>query len=214
MPIVPRASVARRYLLANEGFDINDEKTWSERANPALSGPWPNADLRARLRVRLLEWARTTWQWSPAEPHELQKAFWLGLDEVANALDENAYLANGLLCGDRKHFMFDEPGILLSADFLLVWSRLKPTRLLAQIVATDHTGDVLAEAERIARESAERNPAHRANLASSIEIYRSWWEDLQVPMAIAWKRFRSSARQRPTDRRTFSSPTPISSPMC
>ena len=46
--------------------------------------------------------------------------------------------------------MFDKPGILLSADFLLAWSRLKPTRLLAQIVATAHTGDILAEADRIA----------------------------------------------------------------
>jgi hypothetical protein len=186
--------VARRYLLANEGFDIDDENTWSERANPALSGLRPDAHLRARLRLRLLEWARTTWKWSPAESDPLQKALWLGLDEVANAPDENAYLADGLLCGDRRHSMFDEPGILLGADFLLAWSRLKPTRLLARVVATAHTGEVLAEAERVARESAERNPAHRTNLASSVEIYRSCWEGLQVPMAIAWKRFRSSLR--------------------
>jgi hypothetical protein len=186
--------VARRYVLANEGFDIDDENTWSERANPALSGLWPDAQLRARLRLRFVEWARTTWKWSPAEAHELKKALWLGLDEVASALDENAYLANGLLCGDRRHFLFDEPGILLSADFLLAWSRLKPTRLMAQVVATAQTGDVLAEADRIARESVERNPACRAKLASSMEIYRAWWEHLQVPMAIAWKRFRSSIR--------------------
>ena len=198
-------SVARRYVLTNEGFDVNDETTWNARAGPALSGLRPNAHVLARVRLQLLEWARTTWKWSPADPHKLEQALWLGLDEVAIALDENAYLVNGLLCGDRKHFMFDEPGILLSADFLLVWSRLKPTQLLAQIVATAHTGDVLAEAERIARESVERNPAHRANLASSIEIYRRWWEGLQVPMAIAWKRFQSSLRQQPTDRRTFES---------
>ena len=117
-------------------------------------------------------------------------------DEVASALDENAYLANGLLCGDRRHVMFDEPGILLGADFLLAWSRLKPTLLLGRIVATAHRGDVLAEADRIARESAERNPACRAKLASSMKIYRMWWEALQVPMAIAWKRFRSSIRQQ------------------
>ena len=195
--------VARRYVLTNEGFDIDDETTWSERANPALAGLRPNAEVRAGVRLRLLEWARTTWKWSPAEPLELQKALWLGLDEVADALDENAYLANGLLCGDRRHSLFDEPGILLSDDLLLAWSRLKPTRLLAQVVATAQTGDVLAEAERIARESVERNPARRANLASTLEIYRAWWENLQVPMAIAWKRFRPSHRQPPTDRRTF-----------
>ena len=187
--------VARRYLLANEGFDIDDENTWSERANPALAGLRPHAELRTRLRLRLMEWARTTWKWSPAESDEMKKVLWLGLDEVASALDENAYLANGLLCGDRRHSMFDEPGILLSADFLLAWSRLKPTPLLAQIVATAHMEDVLAEADRIARESAERNPACQAKLASSMKIYRMWWEDLQVPMAITWKRFRSSIRQ-------------------
>ncbi len=188
--------VARRYLLANEGFDIDDENTWSDRANPALSGLRPHAQVRSRVRNRLMEWARTTWKWSPAESDELYKALWLGLDEVASALDENAYLANGLLCGDRTHFMFDEPGILLSADFLLAWSRLKPTRLLAQIVATAHTGDMLAEADRIALESVERNPACRANLASSMKIYRTWWENLQVPMSITWKRFQSSNRQQ------------------
>jgi hypothetical protein len=193
--------VARRYLLANEAFELNDETTWSERANPAVAGLRPDAHTRTRLSRRLMEWARTTWKWSPAEPLEMLKAIWLGLDEVADALDENSYLANGLLCGDRGHFMFDEPGILLSGDFLLEWSRLKPTRLLGQIVATAHTGEILAEAERIAQESAQRNPSRRANRASSIKIYESLWENLQVPMAIAWKRFRSSARKRPTHRR-------------
>ena len=191
--------VARRYVLTNEGFDIDDEDTWNERANPALAGLRPAAQLRSRLRPRLMEWAKTTWKWSPAESDGLQKALWLGLDEVAGALDENPYLANGLLCGDRKHFMFDEPGILLSEEFLLAWSRLKPTRLLAQIVATARTGDVLVEADRIAREGAERNPACRAKLASSMKIYRVWWENLQVPMAITWKRFRSSIRQQSAD---------------
>jgi hypothetical protein len=186
-------------VLANEGFDIDDENTWSERANPALSGLRPSAQLRSRLRLRLVEWAQTAWKWSPAETDQLKKALWLGLDEVASALDENAYLTNGLLCGDRSHVMFDEPGILMSADFLLAWSRLKPTRLLAQIVATAHNGDVLAEAGRIARETAERNPACRTKLESTLKIYRTWWEMLQVPMAIAWKRFRSSVRQRSAD---------------
>ena len=74
-----------RYVLANEGFDIDDEKTWSERANPANSGLRPNAQLRSRVRLRLMEWARTTWKWSPAESDELKKALWLGLDEVASA---------------------------------------------------------------------------------------------------------------------------------
>jgi hypothetical protein len=187
--------VGRRYVLAHEGFDIDDENTWSERANPALSGMRPSAQVRPRLRLRLMEWARTTWKWSPPTSFELQKALWLGLDEVASALDENAYLGNGLLCGDRGHFMFDEPGILLGADFLLAWSRLKPTPLLAQIVATAHTGDVLAEADRIARESSERNPARRAKLESSIKTYRTYWKSLQVPMAIAWRRFRWSIRK-------------------
>lgn len=184
--------VARRYVLTNEGFDIDDEDTWNERANPALAGLRPSAQLRSRLGRRLTEWAKTTWKWSPAESDEMQKALWLGLEEVAGALDENPYLANGLLCGDRKHFMFDEPGILLSEHFLLAWSRLKPTRLLAQIVATARTGDVLVEADRIAREGAERKPSRRAGLGSSVEIYRAWWESLQVPMAIVWSRFRSS----------------------
>jgi hypothetical protein len=191
--------VARRYLLAHEGFSIDDERTWSERANPAIAGLEPDPDYRNRLRLQLMEWARSTWKWSPAEPLELQKALWLGLDEVADALDENEYLTNGLLCGDRAHFMFDEPGILLSADFLLAWSRLKPTRLLARIVATAQSGDVLAEADRIARESVERNPARRGNLASSLDIYRRWWESLQVPMAIAWKRYQASSRQPSED---------------
>ena len=184
--------VARRYVLADEGFDIDDETTWGERDHPLPSELQPSAPVRSRVRLRLLEWARTTWKWSPASSAELQTALWLGLDEVADALDENPYLANGLLCGDRRHAMFDEPGLLLGGDFLLAWSRLRPTRLLGRILATGLTGDILAEADRIARESAERRPANRARLASSMQMYRRFWEDLQVPMAIAWKRFRSS----------------------
>ncbi|MHC5539121.1 hypothetical protein ACYOEI_12955, partial [Singulisphaera rosea] len=187
--------VARRYVLANEGFDIDDETTWSERAHPDFSGQQPDPSYKSRLRLQLMEWARTTWKWSPAEPLELQKALWLGLGEVADALDENEYLANGLLFGDRRHFLFDEPGILLSADFLLAWSRLKPTRLLARIVATARTGEVLTEAERIARESVDRNPAHRAKLHSTRGIYRRWWSDLQTPLAICWKRFQQTHPQ-------------------
>jgi hypothetical protein len=181
--------VARRYQLANEGFAIDDDQTWSERANPVMSGVQPDPDYRSRLRLKLMEWARTTWKWSPAEPLELQKALWLDLDEVADALGENEYLTNGLLCGDRIHFMFDEPGVFLSAEFLLAWSRLKPTRLLARIVATACTGEVLAEAERVARESVERKPALGARLGSTLETYRRWWADLQIPLAICWKRF-------------------------
>ena len=184
--------VARRYVLANEGFDIDDETTWGERDHPLPSGLQPSAPVRSRVRLRLLEWARTTWKWSPASSAELQTALWLGLGEVADAFDDNPYLANGLLCGDRRHAMFDEPGLLLGGDFLLAWSRLKPTRLLGQILATGLTGDILAEADRIARESVERRPTNRVRLASSMQMYRRFWEDLQVPMAIAWKRFRSS----------------------
>ncbi|HEY2155482.1 MAG TPA: hypothetical protein VGH33_07625, partial [Isosphaeraceae bacterium] len=179
--------------------DIDDEMTWGERARPLPPELQPAAAVRARVRLRLLEWARTTWKWSPASSTELQTALWLGLDEVPDALDENPYLANGLLCGDRRHAMFDEPGLLLSGDFLLAWSRLRPTRLLGQILATGFTGDILAEADRIARESVERKPANRVRLASSMQMYRRLWEDLQVPMAIAWKRYQASSRQPSED---------------
>jgi hypothetical protein len=197
--------VARRYVLADEGFDVNDETTWGERANPALAGQQPNAVVRDRVRGRLLRWARTTWKWSPAQTDELRKALWLGLGEVADELEENPYLAHGLLCADRRDAQFDEPGVLLSGDFLLVWSQLRPTPLLARVVATAHTGDVLGEAERSAREEVERNPAHRTELATSLEIYRGWWQGLQVPLAIVWKRFRSSRGPGLAEKRQFTS---------
>ncbi|WP_165228558.1 hypothetical protein [Aquisphaera insulae] len=184
--------VARRFLRTNEGFEIDDENTWTERANPESLGERPDAASRARIRPRLVEWARTTWKWSPAETDELRKACWLGLDEVADALDENPYLGNGLLCGDRRHAMFDEPGILLCADLLLVWSRLRPTRLLARIAATAQSGEVVSEAEALARETAESKPACRKQLDSTLRIYQRWWQDLQVPLAIAWRRCRSA----------------------
>src|SRR3954451_12645068 len=121
--------------------------TWGERVRPLPPGLQPAAQVGSRVRLRrtglqpparasplvrlrLLDWARTTWKWSPASSAELQTALWLGLGKVADAFDDNPYLANGLLCGDRRHAMFDEPGLLLGGDFLLAWSRLKPTRLL------------------------------------------------------------------------------------
>jgi hypothetical protein len=109
-----------------------------------------------------------------------------------------------LLCGDRRHAMFDEPGVLLSERFLLAWSRLKPTKLLARIVATARTGDVLAEAERIAYEGAERDPAQRPHLRTTLKVYQGWWQGLQVPLAIAWKRFRASVSRGPAQGSTYS----------
>ena len=54
--------VARRYVLADEGFDVGDETTWDERDHPLPSGLQPSAPVRSRVHLRLLDWARTTWK--------------------------------------------------------------------------------------------------------------------------------------------------------
>ena len=151
---------------------------------------------------RLLNWARSNWIWSPPADGELAEAQRLGMTEVAEALAENPYLVSGLMRGAQRGEMMDEPGLLMGRAFVLRWSRLKPTELLGRLIATAAYGavDLLAEASRVARETAERKPHIRAALESSFSIYQTWWTELQPALAVGWIRFR--ARGQPTQRIT------------
>jgi hypothetical protein len=183
--------VAQRFLATNEGFDVLDESTWTDRMNPAIVVADLPETVREQVHQRLLDWARNSWRWAPPEEWALRGALWLGLPDVADALDENLFLRSGLLCRGSRPEMFDEPGILLSSKLLYLWSKLKPTNLLAQIVASVHYGDMLELAEKVNRDVAARNPRAAKSVPMALQVLQKWNQDLQTPLAIAWKRYRA-----------------------
>lgn len=115
---------------------------------------------------------------------------WLGLTDVADALDENPFLRHGLLYHARREEMFDEPGLLHGSNILYLWSRLKPTDLLGRIIASAVFGNILGRAEQVNREAAARDPRVAQMLPMTIQVLERSNRDLQPPLAIAWKRYR------------------------
>jgi hypothetical protein len=98
--------VARRYVL-----------TGSERANdPEGMG----ALQREEVRGELVEWARTSYRWSPPDSEKLRMAWRMGWREVGEALAENPYLLAGLLTAERRSDQFDNPGALMASEFFLI----------------------------------------------------------------------------------------------
>lgn len=182
--------VARWYMASGEGFDLQDESTWTAQMNPVLAGLEVSASAGEEIHRRLLDWARTAWVWSPPDKWPLRAALLLGLTDVADALEENPYLRNGLLYYARREGMMDEPGILYSGDILYLWSRLKPTDLLGRIIASAVFGNILGRAEQANREVAARDPRVAQVLDMTIQVLERCNQDLQPPLAIAWKRYR------------------------
>lgn len=114
----------------------------------------------------------------------------MGWRDVADALPENPYMLAGLLMRERRPDQFDEPGLLLAKDFLLVWSRLSPSTFLARLLATARGTDLFGLAERAARASAVGRPDVAKNVDSSLDIYRQWELELRPGLAIGWTRCR------------------------
>jgi hypothetical protein len=151
---------------------------------------------REAFHRELISWARTSQRWSPPDPAKLRAALRMQWRDVADALADNPYLLNGLLTRDRRASQFDEPGMLLAKDFLLVWSRLAPSEFLARILATAHGTDMLAAAEQASRQSAIGKPTVEANIGRSLRIYEAWLKDAHLGMAVAWTRWRNWSRKQ------------------
>jgi hypothetical protein len=184
--------VARRRLVVTAAAAMREVD--DDRADAENIKQWP-PDRQQLAHDAALRWARTDHHWSPPRTERLRVALQMGWRDVADALQENPYLVAGLLTHSRRSEQFDEPGMLMAKDFLLVWSRFAPpSTFLAQLLATAHTTDLLAMAERAARLSAANKPEVAKNLDSSIEIYRHWLSDMELGLAIAWTRCRGVIR--------------------
>lgn len=166
--------------------DVDDDPT------PESAARLP-PERREQLRRDLLAWARTDFHWAAPQVDRLRVALRMGWRDVADALTENPYLLAGLLTHERRADQFDEPGMLLAREFLLVWSKLSPTPFLARLLATARATDLVALAEQAARASAVGKPDVAKNLPSTLDIYRHWLKHLEPAIAIAWKRCRSAA---------------------
>jgi hypothetical protein len=144
------------------------------------------------VHARLLDWARTSNRWSPPLTERLRLALEMGWRDVAEAFSENPFFLPGLLTTERRADQFDEPGLLMASDFLLVWSRRAPSPLLARLIATGHATDLIALVREAGRRSAAAKPEVAKNIDSAVDIARHWHNDLRHAMAIAWTRCRNA----------------------
>ena len=187
--------IARQWFAPNEyedvpfceyrarlGDSVAQRRQKMERAH-GIEGPVS--------RDELLNWARMDHHWSPPSADKLREAMEQGWMEVADALQENPYMLAGLLTRARRTDQFDEPGMLVAEQFLLIWSRMRPSRFLARLIATAHGIDFVKMAEEAAQEGVRRNPKAAKNLEMSIYTYGVWLKQMRTAMAIAWNRCRA-----------------------
>lgn len=179
--------IAKRYVELGTG-ESEDERADLEDLPVAAHGLDP--------RARASAWARWEWRWSIGQSEMFDRAITEGWTEVADALDDNPHLATVLLTHEaRGTDGFDAPGILMAGELLLAWSRLKPTNLLARLILTARDTDIVARAQEAEREAGRRNPKIDARtVALAVDVMQSWWDQAQVPMAIAWTRWRNAGR--------------------
>ena len=142
------------------------------------------------LRQRLLYWARTNWK-NPPQAEPLQTARKIKAPEVADALVDNPHWVSMLLTFEPRAGL-DDPGLLLGERLMLAWSALKPTPLLARIVATAALTDIIrTESHRSLEAAALRNPRVAKSMESTKTTFETLIGKLQPALAIAWTRFRN-----------------------
>ena len=81
---------------------------------------------------------------------------------------------------------------MLAGGLLLKWSRLDPSPFLARLVVAIRGADLVALAREAGERSAEGRPDVTAMLGTSAGIYRRWRADLELPLAVAWRRCRAA----------------------
>lgn len=146
-----------------------------------------------RIHSRLLYWAKTDHRWSPPQTEPMLAAQKMEWSDVARALELNPFLLAGLLTNERRADQFDEPGMLLASEFLLIWSRLRPSVFLGRLVATARQTNLVAAANAASEESVKAKPQLAESVPVSNAIHASWFAQLQVALAIAWTRVRSGS---------------------
>ncbi|MCI0410016.1 MAG: hypothetical protein L0191_15915, partial [Acidobacteria bacterium] len=130
-------------------------------------------------------WARGSAK-IPLEEEIFRVAWILELPEVMDALEENPHLPASFLLADATRDYFSEPGIFFAADILLIWSALRPTRLLARLIASFDEDRILQESRSVQEPLQDRRGVG-IDLPS---VYQGWIDHLRVPLAIAWSRCR------------------------
>ena len=148
-------------------------------------------ELQDEMHERALKWAATTHIMSPIDCDPIRTAAVMGWTDVAEALQANPFLVPGLFDIERRPDQFDEPGIILSNDAIIAWSCLDPSEYLAKLVAFAKNTDITA----LADEASNRSKKHNRNvtdkdIAMSRTIYKAWYKELEVALAIAWVRCR------------------------
>ena len=169
----PRPDIARKWFCDGRSIRCPSRQCRARLGDPVGAGPatcWPTraSTLTTKIhgvtvRIRpspglaptlksVLASATGSWNGRgrtgsgpPPSPTSCTKSLWLGLDEVASALTRMRILPTDCCAATAHTSCLTNRASCWSADFLLAWSRLKPTRLLAQIVATAHTGDMLSK---------------------------------------------------------------------
>ncbi len=177
--------IAIRQLVVETNFDALNILEWPTNITRMIAEQWITPAQRTKYGEQLLHWARTHYQWEPYRDGPFAAAWALNLHEVMDALEENPYLTEFLLCYNDNRELFAEPGIYLAEKALLYWSLLKPTKLLAQIIASTDP--------QVFRQANRGTATSLRNLGvDQEELLNHWYRSLKIPLAIAWHRCRQA----------------------
>lgn len=177
--------IAIRQLVVETDFDALNILEWPTNITRLIAEQWITPSNREKYREQLLQWARTHYQWEQYRDGPFSAAWALNLPEVMDELEANPYLTEFLLCYNDKRELFAEPGIYFAEKMLLYWSLLKPTKLLAQIIASTDP--------QVFRQANRGTATSLRNLGvDQEELLNHWYRSLKIPLAIAWHRCRQA----------------------
>ncbi|MEM7314189.1 MAG: hypothetical protein AAF497_13660, partial [Planctomycetota bacterium] len=147
------------------------------------------------LHEDLNSWAQREHRCSPIDIQKLRIATKLGWSDVFAKLQTNPYLVPSLLTIDDRRDCYDEPGLIMGSELLLLWSACAPSHFLARIIATAANTDLVELAREASRRDMARNPqADKQSMNMAFQVYDTLGEDLENRLAIAWYRCRQHNR--------------------
>ena len=127
-----------------------------------------------------VDWAGSNWDWRLGGAEDVfSVAVHMGWTEVGDALARNRHVIPSLLLASEE-----EPCLLHARSLILAWSLLAPSDTLERFLATALKEDIKV---------LMGEPFEAFDAAMGGGIAESWAKQVEVAMAIAWKRCRKRA---------------------
>ena len=182
--------VAIRQIKEKHAQSIADMSYWENAELPPANPKWLSPELLSHHHANAVDWARTSWFWSPPLISKMRMALDLGFYDIPELFEQNPFILSVFFAYEERHCQENEPGIFRAKEFILAWSLLHPTPLLARIIATKVSILDFAEAQVWYEKDSNLSRLNPVQLDSARKIVLDRSRDFKLALAIAWLRCR------------------------